>query len=319
MIDSDLLLLNDLNWRYRAAGVLHAANKLGIFTMLSEKEMSGEQICREIKSQTEMTEKLLIACVAIGLLERDEGQYKNTALAQKYLAEGQELYQGDIIAHSATGWDFWGQLADHVVSGTERGIIRPADHKSFIMGMRNIAVAGRAKMFIDSVDLRGRKKLFDAGCGPGTYSIAACKHYPELKAVVFDLPETILITKEMIEKEGMHDRISVRQGDWTTDNFGNDNDVVLFSNVLHGPGSDAEMKLGKAYDSMDVGGLLVVQEFLLNDLKTGPLAAALFNVMVGAFSKDEIFNVIAKSGFRRPKLVAVSEETGSRWITAEKS
>jgi hypothetical protein len=62
-----------------------------------------------------------------------------------------------------------------------------------------------------------------------------------------------------------------------------------------------------------------VQEFLLNDLKTGPLAAALFNVMVGAFSKDEIFNVIAKSGFRKPKLVAVSEETGSSWITAKKS
>ncbi len=123
----------------------------------------------------------------------------------------------------------------------------------------------------------------------------------------------------MIEKEGMRDRISVRQGDWTTDSFGNDNDVVLFSNVLHGPGSDAEMKLGKAYDSMDGSGLLVVQEFLLNDLKTGPLAAALFNVMVGAFSKDEIFSVIAKSGFREPKLAAESEETGSSWITAEKS
>jgi len=88
----------------------------------------------------------------------------------------------------------------------------------------------------------------------------------------------------MIEKEGMHDRISVRQGDWTTDSFGDDNDVVLFSNVLHGPGSDAEMKLGKAYDS-----------------------------------KDEIFNVITKSGFHGPKLAAESEETGSGWITVEKS
>ena len=91
-IEPGLLLLNDLNWGYRAASVLHTANKLGIFTILSEKEMSGEQICRKIKSQTEMTEKLLIACVAMGLLERHEGQYKNTDLAQKYLVRGQELY-----------------------------------------------------------------------------------------------------------------------------------------------------------------------------------------------------------------------------------
>ena len=318
MIEPGLLSLNDLSWGYRAASVLHTANKLGIFTILSEKEMFGEQICRKIKSQTEMTEKLLIACVAMGLLERHGGQYKNTDLAQKYLVRGQELYQGDIIAHSAMVWNFWGELDSHIVSGTKPTVIKPADHKSFIMGMHNIAVAGRAKLFIDCIDLTGRKKLFDAGGGPGTYSIAACKRYPGLAAVVFDLPETISITKELIEKEGMQDRISVKKGDWTTDSFGNDNDVVLFSNVLHGSVSNAEMKLGKAYDSMADNGLLVIQDFLLNDQKTGPLIPALFNIMVGAYSKAELFSLVEAAGFGEAKIVAESEELGCTWIIAEK-
>ncbi len=268
---------------------MHAASKLDIFTMLSENQMSGEQICRKIKSQLEMTEKLLIACVAMGLLERHEGQYRNTDLAQKYLVRGQELYQGDIIAHSAMVWDFWGALANHVVSGTEPTVIKPADHKSFIMGMHNIAVAGRAKLFIDCIDLTGRKKLFDAGGGPGTYSIEACKRYLELAAVVFDLPETISITKELIEKERMQDRIAVKAGDWATHSFDNDNDVVLFSNVLHGTVSNAKMKLGKAYDSM-----------------------------VGAYSKAELFSLVEAAGFGETKIVAESEEFGCTWIIAEK-
>lgn len=317
-MENGIAILNDLNWGYRAARVLHVANTLSLFTILSEKPMSAEQICRTIKSDPEMMKKLLIACTSMGLLEKEGNQYKNTELAQTYLVRGRKLYQGDIIAHTATVWDFWSRLADHVTLRSERVAINPDDHRNFIMGMHNIAVAGRAQLFIDSVDLTGRKKLFDVGGGPGTYSIAACRRYPELKAEVFDLPETIAITKEIISKEGMQDVITVREGDWETDDFGEDNDVVLLSDVMHGPGSKAQMKLKKAYDSLLCGGLVVIQEFLLNDRKTGPLIPALFNVMVGAYSQAELFGIVEETGLIKPKLVISSEELGSSWVTADK-
>ncbi len=317
-MENGIAILNDLNWGYRAARVLHVANTLSLFTILSEKPMSAEQICRTIKSDPEMMKKLLIACTSMGLLEKEGNQYKNTELAQTYLVRGRKLYQGDIIAHTATVWDFWSRLADHVTLRSERVAINPDDHRNFIMGMHNIAVAGRAQLFIDSIDLTGRKKLFDVGGGPGTYSIAACRRHPELKAVVFDLPETIVITKEIISKEGMQDVITVREGDWETDDFGEDNDVVLLSDVMHGPGSKAQMKLTKAYDSLVCGGLVVIQEFLLNDQKTGPLIPALFNVMVGAYSQAELFGIVEETGLIKPKLVISSEELGSSWVTADK-
>ena len=317
-MENGIAILNDLNWGYRAARVLHVANTLSLFTILSEKPMSAEQICRTIKSAPEMMKKLLIACTSMGLLEKEGNQYKNTELAQTYLVRGRKLYQGDIIAHAAIVWDFWSGLPEHVTLGGERVAINPDDHRNFIMGMHNIAVAGRAQLFIDSVDLTGRKKLFDVGGGPGTYSIAACRRYPELKAVVFDLPETIAITKEIISKEGMQDVITVREGDWETDDFGEDNDVVLLSDVMHGPGSKAQMKLKKAYDSLLCGGLVVIQEFLLNDRKTGPLIPALFNVMVGAYSQAELFGIVEETGLIKPRLVISSEELGSSWVTAGK-
>ena len=309
---------HDFSWEYRAARVLQIANKIDLFTALSDKEMSSEQLAQKCHTKPGLTEKLLIACTAMGLLNKRENRYGNTELSKTYLVRGQKLYQGNIIAHSAATWNFWNNLADEIWLESPPKVTEADEHRNFIMGMHNIAVAGRADAFIENIDLSGRNKLFDVGGGPGTYSIAACKRYPKLKAVVLDLPETVAIANEVIAAEGMQDRVTTRAGNWETDTFGEDNDVVLLSNILHGPGSKAEMKLKKAYDSMESGGLLLVQEFSLNDDKTGPLIPVLFNVMVGAYSGCELLLLIKKAGFVHAKVVASSEEIGFTWITAEK-
>jgi len=317
-MDENVTWLSDLSWGYRAARVLHVANEIDLFTGLSDKEMTLEEISQTCSTKPDMTGKLLIACTAMGLLEKGGSRYRNTELSNTYLVRGRELYQGNIIAHSGTVCNFWNSLEDEVRI-TARPEKKPGEeHRNFIMGMHNIAVAGRAEAFTDHIDLSGRKKLLDVGGGPGTYSMAACGRFPKLKAVVLDLPETIAIANEVIAREGMQDRVTTQEGNWETDTFGEDNDVVLFSNILHGPGSQAETKLTKAYDSMESGGLLLVQDFLLNDEKTGPLIPALFNVMVGAYSRCELLSLIKEAGFVHDKVVASSEEIGFTWITAEK-
>jgi len=310
--------LHDWGWAGRAAKVLQAANSLDIFTILSKGAMSAEQICKRLNSKRKITEKLLIACAAMGLLEMDGAKYGNTQFAKEYLVRGGRLYQGDMIAHSKATWKFWEGLEEAIFSGAAPIVRGPQEHRNFIMAMHNNAVAGRAEMFLEAVDMSGRKKLFDVGGGAGTYSIAACRRYSELKAVVFDLPETIAIAREIIAEEQMQDRITLQEGNWDTDDFGESNDVVLLSEVMHGADSLAEMKLKKAYDSMTAGGLVVIQEFLLNDEKTGPLIPALFNVMVGAYSQTELLGIIEEAGFTEARLAASDEKTGSSWIVAKK-
>jgi predicted O-methyltransferase YrrM len=315
---NNVAALHDWGWAGRAAKVLQVANSLEIFTILSEGAISAEEICKRIKSKPEMTGKLLTACAAMGLLEREGGKYKNTQLAQEYLVRGGKLYQGDMIAHSRATWGFWDKLEEAIFSGAAAIVRGPQEHRNFIMAMHNNAVAGRAEMFLEVVDVSGRKKLFDVGGGAGTYSIAACRRYSELKAVLFDLPETIAIAREIIAEEQMQDRITLLEGNWDTDDFGEGNDVVLLSEVMHGADSQAEMKLKKAYDSMTAGGLVVIQEFLLNDEKTGPLIPALFNIMVGAYSKTELLGIIEKAGFTKARMAAGDEKIGSSWIIAKR-
>ena len=62
----------------------------------------------------------------------------------------------------------------------------------------------------------------------------------------------------------------------------------------------------------------IIQEFLLNDDKSGPLTAALFNLMVGAFSKSELLCIIEANGFSQAKLAGNNEKIGAGWVTAVK-
>jgi hypothetical protein len=76
-----------------------------------------------------------------------------------------------------------------------------------------------------------------------------------LKAIVFDLPQTVEIAKEIIEKYGVSDLVSTRAGNYFKDDFGQGNDVVLLSAILHSMSPEqSKGLLKKAFDSLLLGG-----------------------------------------------------------------
>jgi hypothetical protein len=317
MMEKGIAYLNELTWECRASRVLHVGVLLKVFTRLADKPLMCKELAAACGAKADLLERVLIACCSLGLLERDGEAYRNTALSQEYLVEGRPLYQGHIIAHAARVWVYWHDLPQLILENPSPPT-EAQDHRNFILGMRDITMGGRGQIFLDHIDLSGRKKLFDVGGGPGLYCILACQKYPQLTATLFDLPETIAIARGLIEEAGLANRVTLRGGSWETDDFGSGNDVVLFSNVLHGPTSMAAMKLKKAFDSLVSGGMVAIQEFALNDDKTGPQLPALFNVMVGAYSKPELIEQITQAGFINAKVVTENEQIGCTWITAMK-
>lgn len=304
--------LIELSWAYRASRVLHVAVNMGLFEILSSNPLTAGEVAKELGSKPKMTEKMLIALTALGLIEFRKNKYKNSEIAEKYLVKG-SYYQGNWIKHSYHLWDYWGDL-EYEVGGTaasKKTAGREDRHYTFIMAMHDLAIGEEAEELLDFVDLQGRKRLLDVGGGPGTFSVLICQKYPEIRATVFDLPETIRITREMVTNYGMEERITFIEGDWNTDDFGEGYDTVLMSNILHGPESNAEMKLRKGYASLVDGGLLIVRDFVLNKSKTGPISQALFNIMVGAYSIDEIKNIIKDAGFVEVKEVEIPHKTHS--------
>jgi len=99
------------------------------------------------------------------------------------------------------------------------------------------------------VDLSGCKTMIDAGGGSGLYSIAFCQKYPELRSTIFDVRETLAVTKEMIADRQEKRQIDLQEGNFLEDPLGNNVDVVLLSDVIY-EDLMAKIVLKNAWDSL---------------------------------------------------------------------
>lgn len=312
--------LLELHWQFRASRVLMTAHQLGVFRALKEPRTAAE-VAAQCSTDVDMTDRLLIACCALGVVRRDNGRFRLSQLARDTLLPESPRYLGGVLDHGESLW--WGStgLPDTVRTGGRGAGPMPPEHVSahwhdnWIWAMNGIAANGVGQWVARQLDLTNRKRLLDVGGGPGTYSIAMCQRFPNLKATIWDVPETIVIARQVIEQFSMNDRIRVQEGDWNQDEFGTGYDCLFMSNILHGPTSQAEVRLGQAARALEPGGLLIVQDFLLNNDKSGPLPAALFNLMVGAYTVNEVTAVIRSAGFVDVSLIASNEQRGSGIVT----
>jgi len=319
--------LGELSWTYRAGRVVQVASTTGIFEGLGRRAATAAEVARHRGLDAAMVEKMLYPLAAMGLVRRAGGRrWRLTRKAAATMLPGAPCYQGNMLAHGGQVWPFWSDL-EEAVRGRRGGWRHTSEvepgpparsHRDFILAMHDMAMAGRAAELADRVDLGGRRTLMDIGGGPGSYAIALCERYPGLAATVFDLPETIKIAREVIARLRMVGRVGTVAGDWDKDEFGENVDAVLLSNIMHGPTSGAEMKLRKACRALAPGGLLIVQDFLMSAAKTGPLIPALFNLMVGAFSLPEMVERIAAAGFARVRVRPMPRHVGTAVITAVK-
>ena len=313
--------LLELNWQFRASRALMTAHQLGIFQALRKPKKASE-VAKRCKTDARMTEKLLVVCCALGLVRRDNGHFVLTQLAIDTLLPESPRYLGGVLDHGEMLW--WGStgLPDIVRTGGRGAAPKPPDyymthfHEHWIWAMHGNAANGVGQWIARQLDLANRKLLLDVGGGPGTYSIALCQRFPELRAVVWDLPQTIAIARQVIERFNMNDRISFKEGDWNSEEFGTGYDCVFMSNIMHGQGSQAETRVQQGMRALMAGGLLIVHDFLLNNDKCGPLPAALFNLMIGAYTVNELIGIIRSAGFKDVSLVAYNARRGSGLITA---
>jgi len=105
-----------------------------------------------------------------------------------------------------------------------------------------------------------------------------------LKSEEVTLPADGEVAEKTIDLFGLADRVTFAAGDLHLDPVPTEFDVAWLSHVLHSDGPEACASLvQKATAALDPGGLLLIQEFILNDGKDGPLFPALFslNMLLG--------------------------------------
>jgi SAM-dependent methyltransferase len=301
----DLLQLSGAYWNTCA---LHAGVKLDFFSLLVDTPLTAEEVACQRNCDPRGTAMLLDALTSLSLLEKREGTYVATVFAARHLSRTSPSYMGHIIMHHHHLMAGWSRLHEAVQSGGPiRGRVAHGDdeivRESFLMGMFNLASL-IAPRITQSIDLSGRRKLLDLGGGPGTYAIHFCLANPGMTAVVYDLPTTQTFAEGTIARFDLTSTISFSSGDYHDDPVPEGFDVAWLSHVLHADDLDAcNMLLRKAVASLDPGGVLMVQEFILDDAKDGPPFPALFslNMLLGtesgrSYSESELVDMMKEAG-----------------------
>lgn len=322
----ELLQLSGGCW---APCALHAAVKLDVFTPLAAGACRAATLARRLKVTARGLTMLLNAMAAMELVTKTGDAYQATPFAAQFLARTSPAYLGHIVMHHHHLVDGWGHLDAAVrdaagpchrrVSHTDDPVVR----ESFLMGMFNMA-SQLAPRVVPQIDLKGRKHLLDLGGGPGTYAIHFCKQNPKLQAVVYDLPTTRTFAESTIARFDLSTRITFSDGDFIKHGIKGRFDVAWLSHILHGEGpAGCAVLLKKAVAALDPGGLILIQEFVLDDTMDRPLFPALFslNMLLGtaqgqAYSQSQIIAMLAKAGAVKAKRLPIDLPNGAGIIAA---
>lgn len=324
----DLLQMSGGYWSTCA---LHAAVKLDFFTVLDGVARAAAEVAQLRHTDARATGMLLDALSALGLLEKRGTLYVATPFAAGCLSKTSPGYLGHIIMHHHHLMSGWARLDEAVTTGrTVRGSVSHDDdetvRESFLMGMFNLAsllAPGVAR----SLDLSECDTLLDLGGGPGTYAIHFCMANPRLSAVVYDLPTTRPFAEKTIARFDLASRINFASGNYHTDPLPTGFDAVWVSHVLHSDGYEACCALlRKAAASLNPGGILMVQEFILDDAKDGPEFPALFslNMLLGtetgqAYSEQELVAMVTEAGLSDVQRLELDLPNGAGVIRGRKA
>ena len=314
-----------LSGDYWKTCALHAGVKLDVYTIIGDDCLSANEIARRIKCDLRGVTMLLNALTAMNFLIHQDKGYAISAAGKSFLSKDSDHYLGYLIMHHHYLMESWSQLDKAVKTGkplrTRSLQSDAARRESFLMGMFNIAMKV-APQVAAATDLSNRHLLLDLGGGPGTYAIHFCLTNPQLRATVYDLPETRPFAEKTIAQFGLAGRIAFAEGDYLKEDIPGTYDVALLSHILHAEGPDDCRKLiRKAVSAVQPGGLIIIHEFILDNKMDSPLHPALFalNMLLGtsagqAYSEEQIMDLMTEANIRDIRRIPIETPNDSGLI-----
>ena len=305
---------------FRESRALLTAIELDVFSAV-DTGGDAQTVAAKLGTDPRATESLLNALVALEVLAKRDGTFRNTPVAARYLVAGAEHDSRAALLHSAHLWSRWSSLTECVRRGTsvttDGGSRGDAEWTTAFIAAMHKNARLRAPLVARAVGLDGVRRVLDLGGGSGAYAIAFAQARADLTADVLDLATVVPIAQRHIDEAGLTRRVKTQAGDLNDDRYGIGYDLVFVSAICHMNGPDENRRmLGKVFAALASAGRVVIQDFVLNADKTEPKTGALFalNMLVGTaagstYSEAEYVDWLRGAGFEEPRRVALPGPT----------
>lgn len=244
--------------------LIGSALKTGIFSALT-REKDIDTLTHELNADKRAMYIVLEALCDMGYVEKRKETYIIADMARSLFIEGGDEYVGGYLPHFMNKMKAWLELP-LIIKGEKQGRKKPESISVFMNAM-----ASRPDAFVEKVvdECLKRKKdartVLDLGGGPGKYSRAFANR--GLKAVLFDMPETIDHVGREFGLTGIRN-LTLKKGDFTDDGFVTEFkehsfDIVFMGNITHIYSEEENLKLFlRAGKLLKPGGVVDIEDFV---------------------------------------------------------
>ncbi|MFQ5793355.1 MAG: methyltransferase [Acidobacteriota bacterium] len=259
--------LADTQIAFTLARTIMVAAKLGVFEVLASGPLTADEVATRCDTHPRAMKKLLNALVGMGYLRADKDRYALAPVARKWLLKESPQSLHDKMLFQFLEWDWMNRYEDFVRSGeplSAHETLSEEEWGLYQRGMRSIAGISAPEVAKRTPVPKGARDMLDIGGSHGYYSVALCRRYQDLRAVVLDLPEAVAQAAPILAKEGMDDRVAHRAGDALTDDLGTEAwDLVFMAQLVHHFDDATNRELARRIaDALRPGGVFVIQEVI---------------------------------------------------------
>ncbi|SED61706.1 methyltransferase [Streptomyces melanosporofaciens] len=262
---------------FMASKALLTAVELDLFSQLAEAPRTGGDLAEALGLHPRGAADFLDALVALRILERSGGVYRNSPSADTFLDRKKATYVGGILEMANSRlYPFWGSLTEALRTGEPQnehkhgGDVFDAIYRDqeglegFLHGMTGLSM-GKALVIAERFPWADYRTVLDVGGAVGCLPVAVAQRHPHMSGGVFELPRVRPVFEKYVASFGLEDRLTFHAGDFFTDDLPG-TDVIVLGQILHGWGlEEKRLLLKKAYDALPDGGAVLVYDAILDD------------------------------------------------------
>jgi hypothetical protein len=270
----------ELGFGFFASKTLLTAVEFGVFDALAAGPKTRADIENDLGLHPRSSSDFLDALVALELLDRVEGNYRNTPEADAFLVSDRPSYVGGVLEMANDRlYGFWDDLGDALRTGRpqnelegdgthpfEGAIYRDDENLEQFVGAMTGLSMGVANALATEFPWQEYETLVDLGTSEGVVPRRIAEENDHVSATGLDLPRVEPYFREFVGRSPAADRIEFRTGDFFDDEPLPSADVYVLGHILHDWSLDRKREiLSKVAGAVEDGGSVVVYGTMLDD------------------------------------------------------
>ena len=266
--------------------ILDASIEYDFFSLIDKGLQSAEEIARAAGTDARATRIVLDSLPALELLEKRQGRYFLTPMAEAFLVRGKPSYVGDFRHVALALWDGMAHLKESLKTGKPSSRMDTVTAlevwEKLVLGIIVVAEPA-AKKLCDLLGIgteRKGLKVLDMAGGSSIFGMTVLSRDPSAEITQLDWPNVNLVARKLNKERGFDGKIRFIDGEHHSAKVEKSHyDLVLASNFCRFESPKGNQALfAKAYSALKPGGMFVVNDFVPNEERTEPTFALRFSV-----------------------------------------